>query len=120
MADDLTTVEIRALELLRARPWRVDEFRAAMGLPPRPYPWASTRLLTRLRKRGLATFERGTDDRRITLWRATGAGRKNQAAVALGRLGGLVGGRVRAERLTPQRRSEIASAAARKRWHGGA
>lgn len=41
---------------------------------------------------------------------------KNAAAVALGRLGGLKGGRVRAKRLSEERRSEIASVAARARW----
>ncbi len=42
---------------------------------------------------------------------------KNPAAVALGRLGGKKGGRARAEKLDPARRREIASDAARKRWH---
>jgi hypothetical protein len=41
---------------------------------------------------------------------------KNAAAVALGRLGGLKGGPRRKESLLPERRREIASAAARKRW----
>jgi hypothetical protein len=41
---------------------------------------------------------------------------KNPAAVALGRLGGLKGGRVRAERLTPEKRKEIAQKAALARW----
>lgn len=41
---------------------------------------------------------------------------KNPAAVALGRLGGLKGGRVRATRLTPERRVEIARKAAMARW----
>jgi len=41
---------------------------------------------------------------------------KNQAAVALGRLGGLKGGKVRAERLTSKQRSEIAKKAAAARW----
>jgi hypothetical protein len=41
---------------------------------------------------------------------------KNPAAVALGRLGGLKGGRVRAERLTSARRVEIAKKAALARW----
>jgi len=41
---------------------------------------------------------------------------KNPAAVALGRLGGLKGGRIRAERLTSERRSEIAKKAALARW----
>jgi len=42
--------------------------------------------------------------------------KKNPAAVALGRLGGLRGGRRRAETLTVERRKEIASLAARSRW----
>lgn len=41
---------------------------------------------------------------------------KNAAAVALGRLGGLKGGTARANRLTPERRAEIAKLAAAKRW----
>jgi len=41
---------------------------------------------------------------------------KNPAAVELGRLGGRKGGRIRAERLTRERRSEIARKAARARW----
>lgn len=41
---------------------------------------------------------------------------KNPAAVTLGRLGGLKGGRIRAEKLSEERRHQIASAAARARW----
>ena len=41
---------------------------------------------------------------------------KDPAAVELGRRGGLIGGKARAERLTPQRRSEIARKAAEARW----
>lgn len=41
---------------------------------------------------------------------------KNPAAVALGRMGGLKGGKVRAEKLSPERRKEIAQKAAAKRW----
>lgn len=41
---------------------------------------------------------------------------KNPAAVALGRLGGKVGGRRRAEKLTPEQRTEIARIAASARW----
>jgi hypothetical protein len=41
---------------------------------------------------------------------------KNPAAVALGRLGGLKGGKARAARLTPKQRKEIAKAAAAARW----
>ncbi|HEY6466521.1 MAG TPA: hypothetical protein VIY69_11055 [Candidatus Acidoferrales bacterium] len=48
---------------------------------------------------------------------STGTKRKNPAAVALGRLGGLKGGKARKEKLTPEQRREIASRAARARWH---
>lgn len=41
---------------------------------------------------------------------------KNPAAVALGRLGGLKGGKARAAKLSPKKRSEIAKKAADKRW----
>ncbi len=41
---------------------------------------------------------------------------KNPAAVALGRLGGLKGGKARAAKLTKEQRSEIAKKAAMKRW----
>jgi hypothetical protein len=41
---------------------------------------------------------------------------KNPAAVALGRLGGLKGGRARANKLTPKQRQEIAKKAAKARW----
>jgi hypothetical protein len=41
---------------------------------------------------------------------------KNPAAVALGRLGGLKGGKARLTKLTPERRREIAKAAAAARW----
>lgn len=41
---------------------------------------------------------------------------KNPAAVELGRLGGLKGGKARAESLSPKKRSEIAKKAAKTRW----
>lgn len=41
---------------------------------------------------------------------------KNKAAQELGRLGGLKGGKARAESLTPEERSEIAKIAATARW----
>lgn len=41
---------------------------------------------------------------------------KNPAAVELGRLGGLKGGKARAQKLSPQRRQEIAKKAAKVRW----
>ena len=41
---------------------------------------------------------------------------KNLAAVALGKLGGAKGGKARAAKLSPTKRSEIAKNAAKKRW----
>jgi hypothetical protein len=41
---------------------------------------------------------------------------KNAAAVELGRIGGLKGGKARAASLTPQQRSEAARKAAKARW----
>jgi hypothetical protein len=41
---------------------------------------------------------------------------KNPAAVALGRLGGLKGGKARAASLTAKQRQEIAQKAAKSRW----
>ena len=41
---------------------------------------------------------------------------KNPHAVALGRLGGLVGGAARAAKLSPKKRSQIAAKAAKARW----
>jgi len=45
-----------------------------------------------------------------------GSKKKNLAAVALGRLGGLKGGAARAKVLTPEQRSEIARRAVMARW----
>ena len=41
---------------------------------------------------------------------------KNKAAQILGRLGGLKGGKARAEKLSPERRQEIARKAIQARW----
>ena len=41
---------------------------------------------------------------------------KNPAAVLLGRIGGLKGGKARAAKLSSERRSEIARNAAKARW----
>ena len=43
---------------------------------------------------------------------------KNPAAVALGRLGGLKGGKARANNLSESKRKEIATKAANVRWKG--
>ncbi len=42
---------------------------------------------------------------------------KNPLAVALGRLGGLKGGRARAAKMTAKERSDGAKRAAQARWH---
>jgi len=42
--------------------------------------------------------------------------KKNPAAVVLGKLGGMKGGRARAAKLTPEARKEIAQRAAKARW----
>lgn len=42
---------------------------------------------------------------------------KNPAAVELGRLGGLKGGKARADKLSAEKRSEIAKKAAEARWN---
>lgn len=44
------------------------------------------------------------------------ASNKNPAAVALGRLGGLKGGKARAAKLSARKRKEIAKKAAKARW----
>jgi len=41
---------------------------------------------------------------------------KNPAAVTLGRLGGIKGGKARAQKLSPKKRSMIARKAAEARW----
>lgn len=48
---------------------------------------------------------------------ATQHSSKNPAAVSLGRLGGLKGGRARAKSLSAKRRKEIAKKAAKTRWN---
>ncbi len=45
-----------------------------------------------------------------------GEGGKNPAAVALGRLGGLKGGKARAAKLSAKKRKEIAGKTAKARW----
>lgn len=47
--------------------------------------------------------------------KATSEG-KNPAAVMLGRLGGLKGGKARAKKLSAKKRKEIAKKAAKARW----
>jgi hypothetical protein len=58
----------------------------------------------------------GPTERIATLATSPGTGGKNPHAAALGRLGGLKGGRARAKALTPSQRRKIASRAAKARW----
>jgi hypothetical protein len=53
---------------------------------------------------------------RDTVTKAVAEG-KNPAAVMLGRLGGLKGGRARADKLSAKERSRIAQKAAKTRWN---
>ncbi len=52
----------------------------------------------------------------ITIGEKSRESGKNPAAVELGRRGGLKGGAMRAARLSPEKRSEIAKKAAMARW----
>ena len=62
--------------------------------------------------------KRSSSDPNVNAFRivAAATSEKNPAAVALGRLGGLKGGKARAAKLTAARRSAIAKKAARSRW----
>jgi hypothetical protein len=51
-------------------------------------------------------------------WPEPSTPEKDPERVARGKLGGAKGGRLRAERLSPERRSEIARKAAQGRWSG--
>lgn len=59
--------------------------------------------MTDINKLAKSIVDKATDD-------------KNPSAVALGRMGGLKGGKARAEKLSAERRKEIAKKAAAKRW----
>jgi hypothetical protein len=54
---------------------------------------------------------------RITTGQTEPEPAKNPAAVALGRLGGLKGGKARAESMSAAKRKEIAKKAAQTRWN---
>jgi hypothetical protein len=54
----------------------------------------------------------------VTLLRkSVGYPSENPVAVALGKLGGKKGGQARRDKLSPERRKEIAEKAARARWN---
>ena len=68
----------------------------------------------------MVTRKKKEHDFAVTAFRvvqeATGQLKGGFDAKAMGRRGGLKGGRARAERLTPERRVEIAKKAAAARW----
>jgi hypothetical protein len=64
-----------------------------------------------------------TDENKLAKWivdqvtiEAEAQPQKNPAAVALGRIGGLKGGKARAEKLSSKKRQAIARKAAKARW----
>jgi hypothetical protein len=66
-----------------------------------------------LNRQAASIVEEATADRKDSQGEDSG---KNPHAVALGRLGGKKGGKARAQKLTPEERRLIASAAAKARW----
>ena len=71
-----------------------------------------TKLPTDVNKKAFSIVQIATgEDTKIT------SDGKNANAVALGRLGGLKGGKARAAKLSSKKRSEIAKKAAKARWH---
>lgn len=71
---------------------------------------------SRNRKLDLNTLAKRIVDQSVGEVPKEAAPEKNPAAVALGRLGGLKGGKARAKSLSPQQRKEIAKKAALARW----
>ena len=57
-----------------------------------------------------------TDILKFATESGAGRDRKNPAAMALGRMGGLKGGKARAKALSPAKRAQIARKAAKARW----
>jgi hypothetical protein len=105
---------------------RIARETAARGEQPLPpeieaawHEWSSCiqnvdqRALTLLR----AAFEAGYSAKRSAK-ELQSVPKKRAAAITLGRLGGLKGGKARADSLTPEHRAEIARKAAQTRWNG--
>jgi hypothetical protein len=82
--------------------------------------WYNMAMRKRLQKKGVdvkrlakSIVEQATVDEQLRQAIEDG---KNPAAVSLGRLGGLRGGKARAAKLSPEQRKEIAKKAACARW----
>lgn len=84
-----------------------DPGRGAVGLMPK-----RKKLPTDVNQRAAAIVDFATRDEAVHQADDT----RDPAAVALGRKGGLKGGKARAEKLTPEQRSEAARRAANARW----
>jgi hypothetical protein len=88
----------------------LDKLTRAIVPPEQPVPFSMVELADSMKKRP-------SDTNRLAkqiIDEATAD--KNPAAVALGRLGGLKGGKARAAKLSPEKRAEIAKSAASARW----
>jgi hypothetical protein len=77
-------------------------------------PVKKTAMPRDVNQRAKATLDLITGDRKPEPGPA-----KDVRAVEIGRLGGIKGGKARADSLTPERRSEIAKKAAQARWSNG-
>ena len=66
--------------------------------------------------RAFRVVEQATQDKEPDIIEVEPCLTKNPNAVALGRLGGLKGGKARFAKLTPEQRKEIAQKAAKARW----
>ncbi len=73
----------------------------------------NTRKVVKLPQRDVNQLARSVIDRIEQLTESTG---KNPAAVALGRKGGLKGGKARMESMTAEERTKLAAKAAKARW----
>lgn len=72
--------------------------------------------LEKVLARSKAPLRRPTDPNQLAKQIIDEATTENAAAVALGRLGGIKGGKARAEKLSSEKRAEIARKAAAARW----
>ncbi len=75
-----------------------------------------TKLPTDINKKAKSIVDLATSEDNEPIDSELTADGKNAAAVALGKLGGLKGGKARANSLSPERRAEIAKKAAQSRW----
>lgn len=115
MTTRLSRAQLRAYRIIKEnQPIAAEDLR-------RLFPTATALVtLSRLRLKGLITFTPGgfyiANDLPLGQPLPLSQPVKNKHAAILGRRGGLIGGRARADSLTPEQRREIATKAARARW----